>query len=168
MPHIMTVCTANICRSPLAEAVLRQALEVNGYQADWTVDSAGTWATVERGAARFTVQAAQARGLDVSNHRARMLDGAMMEKADLVLCMTASHVEALRLEFPDHRHKVFMLSEMIGKRFDVADPYGGERAEYEQMAEDVTRLLDEGLPRIVDLAQTNQQQRVAPSAAVRK
>lgn len=165
MPHVMLICTANICRSPLAEALLRQKLVTQSDSTDWTVDSAGTWATLERGAARFTIQMAQERGLDLSNHRARMLDAPMLNKADLVLCMTASHVEAICLEFPEAKQKTYQLSEMIGKRFDVPDPYGGGLADYQQMAEDVTRLLDAGLPRIVELAWRNHQLRQAIPAA---
>lgn len=154
MPHITIICTANICRSPLAEALLRRRLAHAGY-VDWTVSSAGTWAQRGNAAAPFSAELAAEQGLDLSGHRSQIITEEGLAAADLVICMASNHAEALRIEFPDHAHKIYRLSEMVGLRYDIADPYGGPRHEYERMGRDVARLIDEGLPRIVELTLAN-------------
>lgn len=154
MPHILFVCTANICRSPVAEALLRDRLEERGMDG-WTVRSAGTWAIQERGAARNSIRVAAERGLDVGDHRSRMVSREMLDEADLILCMESGHVEALKAEFPEAAGRIYLLSEMAGESFGISDPYRGPLEAYQEMAANVADLIDGGLQRIVDLAWAN-------------
>ncbi|MFO7540703.1 MAG: hypothetical protein R6X32_21910 [Chloroflexota bacterium] len=152
MPHILVVCTANICRSPVAEAVLRDRLHKEGLT-DWTVSSAGTWAVLTRPASRFSYELMAEQGLDISEHRATMVDAPQLKTADLVLCMESGHLEALRVEFPQYAHKIYLLSQTVGHHYSVADPYGGPLNAYRHMVQEITRLIETGLPRIIDLTQ---------------
>ena len=152
MPKILVICTANICRSPFAEALLEQRLKDAGFD-DFVVESAGTWAQLERPPARYSIRLAREMGLAIESHRARMVDEEMLAAADLVLTMTASHKEALQVEFRQHAPRIFLLSEMAGSHFDVADPYGGPWEDYLEMQSDVVRLVDDGLRRIAAAAQ---------------
>ncbi|MCL4803064.1 MAG: low molecular weight phosphotyrosine protein phosphatase [Anaerolineae bacterium] len=154
MPNVLIICTANICRSPVAAAMLQDRLRKRGL-ANWTVRSAGTWAIVARGASRYSIDVSRRGGLDISNHRARMVDEDQMNQADLVLTMEVGHAEALRAEFPKQAHKVYMLTEMTGHAYNVPDPYGGPLEGYEQMYDSLGELIDGGLDRIIDLAQKN-------------
>lgn len=154
MANILIVCTANICRSPVATGLLHDRLQRRGLT-DWNVASAGTWAIVPRGASRNSVEVMQRNGFDITAHRARMVDDRIIAGADLVLCMEVGHAEALRAEFPDEAHKVFLLSEMVDQTFSVSDPYGGPLSEYELMYEGIEDLIDSGLDRIIELASTN-------------
>ena len=97
MPHVLFICTANICRSPVAEGVLRRSLAERELT-DWTVSSAGTWAMVARRASTNSIEVMAQRGVDINSHRARMVDEEILAEADLVLCMETGHVEALRAE----------------------------------------------------------------------
>lgn len=154
MAHILIVCTANICRSPVAEGLLRDRLSRNGL-ADWTVASSGTWAQLERGASRNSVAVMQEHGHDISAHRSRMVTEEHLSQADLVLCMEVGHAEALRAEFPDNADKIYMLTEMIGRGYDVPDPYGGPYVEYERMYATIENLIDKGFDKIIELAEKN-------------
>ncbi len=158
MPHIIFVCTANICRSPVAEAVLRDRLQKRGL-AEWTVSSAGTWAMMKRGASRNSVLVLAEQGLDISHHQSQLIEGRHLVAADLVVCMESGHAEALRVEFPQHAGKIFMLSEMVNCHFSVNDPYGQSLDAYQEMAQEVTELIDSGLERILELAAANAAQR---------
>lgn len=158
MAHILVVCTANICRSPVGEALLRDRLQKRGL-VNWTVSSAGTWAHWVRGASQFSVELMAEQGLDISGHRARMIDESLLAQADLILCMEASHLEALQIEFPAYADKIYLFSEMIGLRFSVDDPYGEPLHRYQQMADELTTLVDDGLDRIIELADTNARRR---------
>ena len=155
MPHILVVCTANICRSPVAEAVLRDRLQRCGLL-DWTVDSAGTWGLDGRGASQHSITIMSEAGLDLQAHRARTITEEMLEKANLVICMESGHVEAIKAEFPQYKERVFLLSEMIGYRYSIGDPYGGPLENYKRMAKEITNIIDEGLERIVALASMNE------------
>lgn len=152
MPHILIVCTANICRSPVGAALLQRRLGERGME-DWSVSSAGTWARMRRGPARHSLKVAADRDLDISNHQSEMIKAEHLRDADLVLCMESGHVEALQAEFPQYGHKIYLFSEMTGKQYDIADPYGKTLPEYEIMARELEHLTEEGLERIITLAQ---------------
>ena len=160
MPQILIVCTANICRSPVVAALLKQRLDEKGYS-DWQVDSAGTWAVLSRGAANFSIQLMAEQGIDISHHHAKMINEAMIAQSDLVLCMELGHVEALQIEFNAYKNKIFALSEMAGKKYSVKDPYGNPIDDYRDMVAEVTRFLDAGFERIIALAEANHQARSA-------
>lgn len=158
MANIIIVCTANICRSPVAEAVLRDRLQARGLDG-WQISSAGTWALTEREASRFSIQVMAEEGLDISRHQAQMIKPEHLEMVDLVLCMEAGHAEALRVEFPGFASKITLLSEMVGRQFSISDPYGQPIEMYRQMAANVIEIIDDGLERIVELAEENARQR---------
>ena len=88
--RILLVCTGNICRSPLAAALLERALGERAAEGI-TVSSAGTgaWdgAPVSEGAYLVGLE----RGLDLSGHRARLLTRELVERADLILTMARHH-----------------------------------------------------------------------------
>ncbi len=153
MTTILFVCTGNICRSPMAAALLRRRLKEDEARADWRVISAGTWASEGRPASAYAAAEMADRGLDVRAHRSRSVTEALMEEASLVLVMTRNHLEALSVAFPDHADKVHLLSEMVGESRDVSDPYGGTRLEYAYIAQELEDLIDEGYERIVSLAE---------------
>ena len=160
MPQILIVCTANICRSPVVAALLTQRLEEKGFS-DWQVNSAGTWAVLSRGAARFSIQLMAEQGIDISDHRAKMINEALIAQSDLVLCMELGHVEALQIEFSDYQNRIFTLSEMVGKRYSIKDPYGSPISDYRHMVTEVTSLLDAGFARIVAITEANYLARTA-------
>ncbi len=154
MGNILIVCTANICRSPVAAAILRDRLRQRGL-AGWAVRSAGTWALAPRGASRYSIDVVSRYGLDISDHRSRMVEESFLREADLVLTMEDGHAEALRAEFSQQSHKVYMLTEMTGHTYNIADPYGGPLEEYEQMAAVLSEVIDGGLDRIIALVKEN-------------
>jgi protein-tyrosine phosphatase len=94
-PRVLVVCTANVCRSPVAAGLLRRALTSRPTAAgkDWIVASAGT-APVRADVDPNTIAAAAAIGLDVRHHIARHLDREILHRdgADLVLTMTRAHL----------------------------------------------------------------------------
>jgi protein-tyrosine phosphatase len=152
MANILIVCTANICRSPVVEALLAERLAQKGYHS-WQVASAGTWAMRGQAASRFSVEVLAEQGLDISDHQSSPVSHELLDWADLVLCLASGHAEALKAEFPTKAKKIYMLTEMSGRPYSVHDPYGEPRPAYERMVDEVKMLVDNGLERIIELAQ---------------
>lgn len=158
MPSVLVICTANICRSPVGEALLRDRLHKRGLD-DWSVTSAGTWAQAGLGAARHSQELMAEQGIDLSNHRSRMVEKSHLDDADLVLCMELGHAEALQVEFPENGKKVHLISEMVGRNHSIADPFGRPIEMYRAMLSELTEIVDSGLDRIVALAEENLRKR---------
>ncbi len=99
MPSVVLfVCHGNICRSPYAEGALRAQLGT-GAASVIHVRSAG-FIGPDRPSPRFAIEEAAARGVDLSQHRARMLSTHEVRSAELVCVVEPSQVEALRRRFP--------------------------------------------------------------------
>jgi len=155
MAAVLFVCTANVCRSPMASALFRRILEDKHEKADWRVESAGTWAVDDIPASLGSQQVMKERGIDISEHRSRRVDQEILTLFDLILTMESGHKEALRVEFPEFADRIFMLSEMVGQIYDVADPIGRPIDEYEKTALEIEMLLLTGFERIQELVNEN-------------
>ncbi|RPI81174.1 MAG: low molecular weight protein arginine phosphatase [Chloroflexi bacterium] len=155
MPSILFVCTANICRSPIASALFRATISKEVDASDWVIDSAGTWAVEGKPAAEYSQAVVKALGQDLSTHRSKSITMEMLRSYDLVLVMEAFHKEALAAEFPEYKGKIFQLSELTGRKFDVRDPYGSELEDYRDTAKLINGILREGLPKIRELLARN-------------
>ena len=155
MARILVICTANICRSPVAAALLRDRLRQRGLDG-WTVGSAGTWAMDARPASRYSVNVMGRHGFNITDHRATMVEERHLRDADLALTMEDGHAEALRAEFPAQAHKVYLLTEMIGRGYNIPDPYGGPEAGYQAMYDELVAVIDGGMERIIALARQNE------------
>jgi len=151
MKTILLICTGSICRSPMAVGFLREKLRQEGLEGEYRVRSAGVWALENQPPSAFACQVLAEWGIDISDHRSHDLTSEDVEEADLILTMEQGQAEAIKLEFPQHAHKVYLLSEMTGRRYNIRDPYGGSLLEYRQCAHEIEKLINEGFPRIMEL-----------------
>ena len=87
MPAILIVCTANICRSPIAMGMLRNMLAEKHVEGDWLVESAGTWGLEGDPAAAGSQAVMNNRGIDIGDHRARRVDYDLLQNFVLILTM---------------------------------------------------------------------------------
>ncbi len=114
--NILVVCIGNICRSPMAEALLK-ARAPSGVQ----VHSAGIGALVNKPADPLAVQLMQARGIDITGHRARQLMPEMVDQAELILVMEEGHQRYIRSVSPAACGKVHTLGKWLEQ--EIPDPY---------------------------------------------
>jgi protein-tyrosine phosphatase len=167
---VLMVCTGNICRSPMAEVLLREHLVARGVDA--RVRSAGTLAW--RGPATDeAVEVMDAHGLDLRAHRAQELTATLVAESDLIVGMTRNHVWGVTAHEPGADARAFVIGELVrlGPRVgprahgesardwaakvaagrgdgpigragdDVADPYGEPLTFYEATAARLDRDL---------------------------
>lgn len=149
---VLIVCSGNTCRSPMAEALLRRQIERAGDAPRLRVASAGTWGPSDAPAAALSQQLLAQEGLDLSAHRSRLLTQRELDDADLILVMTRTHKEDITQRFARAADKLYLFSEMIGKRDDIADPHGGELADYQACKKALEEIVTTGYARIVSLA----------------
>lgn len=147
--RVLMVCTANICRSPTAEGVLRDRLARLGLEATVQVDSAGTHASTSQALPpdpRSIAHAAR-RGYDLRDVRARRITPDDFAGFDLILAMDEDNLANLRSACPaEHRHKVELLMAYASERAPrvVPDPYYGGAAGFEWVL-DLIEVACDGL-----------------------
>ena len=122
MTSILVVCTGNICRSPIAEGFLRDALVRRFGSRAPAVSSAGTMGWEGSPASPESVIAAGERGSDIEAHEARELGRSMIEGADLILCMAGEHREAVGAAVPEAARRTFTLKELVRLLEDLPGP----------------------------------------------
>lgn len=143
MRTILFVCTANICRSPMAEAVFNALAEDTG--SPYRAKSAGLAALVGAPAASDAVQALLEIGVLLDpRHAARQVDEVMVAGADVVLTMTPRQTVELRKLFGHHAHKIHALAGYVGRgpNVGVPDPYGHTQAAYRASARQLLGYLE--------------------------
>ncbi len=138
--RVLLVCVGNICRSPVAEALLRQRLGADGPA---RVSSAGLQALEGSGMDPTAACLLREAGVAMAAHRARQATPALLRAADLVLAMERAHVEAVVARVPQMRGRVFRLGHWEG--VDVPDPYRQQRIAFEHVHALIERNLEHWL-----------------------
>ena len=135
--RILIVCVGNICRSPMAEVVLRKHL---GGGDEVIVESAGLAALVGNPIDPIAERVLADHGLTGQGHAARQVTEAMISKADLVLAMQRRHVGAIHAIAPQARGKTFLVGKWEGEE-EVPDPYGKTVPVFEDAYGRIDRML---------------------------
>ena len=134
------VCTANQCRSPMAEHLLRRQL---GPNSKWKVVSAGTSALPGLRASRYSIEAMAEIGVDIGAHRARLLTGDLVETAAVIITMTRSQRDEIASLYPRAVEKVFTLRSIArgSDDHDVDDPVGLSGADYVRTRDEIDEMM---------------------------
>jgi RpiB/LacA/LacB family sugar-phosphate isomerase len=146
MKTILFICTGNVCRSPMAEALFRHAMRGRG---EFRIFSAGLGAVDGQPPTQHSVRAMGELGVDISAQRSRMLTTDLVRQADIILGMTHSHVDTIALLYPAAAEKTFLLREfdetLETYEKDIGDPIGSAYGVYvdcrDQIEQGIASLL---------------------------
>ncbi|MDH3469735.1 MAG: low molecular weight protein arginine phosphatase [Acidimicrobiia bacterium] len=132
-PQILFVCTGNICRSAMAEAIARDRFESIHFS------SAGTHAIDGNAAFGHSATAASEIGVDLSKHRAQLITEEMMRNSSKVYALDAEHVDALAERFATFADKV----ELLDPAGDgIEDPYGTDLDAHRRVRDRIAASID--------------------------
>ncbi len=156
---IIVVCTANICRSPMAAALLRHALAAQPEPLrSIPVLSAGVAARDGDAVSENSVYALKKVGLDIAAHTSTALTQEMLNSASLILGMTESHRQMIQLQAEPVPKNIFLFREFMPQRGhkEIGDPFGGPIRLYEATRDEMV----EAIPSLLEFIKTQ----IAPKA----
>lgn len=130
--RILVVCVGNICRSPLAEHLLRRGLP------HLDVSSAGIGALVDKPADEMASTVALTHGINLEGHYARQLSKELIDQSDLVLVLEPGHKREVTAKYPHASGRVMLLDQWVGAK-GIPDPY--QRSQ--EFHEHVYELIDQ-------------------------
>ena len=133
--NILVVCVGNICRSPMAEALLKQRFP------NKNIDSAGVGALVGHPADPAALEIMTEQQLDITKHVAKQLDEILAKNADIIFTMSDGQTTWIEERWPFCRGKTFKLGHWKNK--DIADPYKHEMSAFETAYQDIVESLEQ-------------------------
>lgn len=139
---ILFVCTGNICRSPMAEALL-------GKGCRRTIGSAGLQGVDGEAVHPLAREQMDRRGIDISGHRARTVTPNMLLESGIILVMEAAHQAWLEAKMPMLRGRVHLLGHWRG--LEIIDPVRGGRSDFEWCAAQIEECLLDWSSHLVQL-----------------
>ncbi|WP_288776151.1 low molecular weight protein-tyrosine-phosphatase [uncultured Psychrobacter sp.] len=139
--NILVVCVGNICRSPMAEALLKQRFPKKN------IDSAGVGALVGHSADPAAIKIMQEQDIDITRHIAKQIDEKLAHKADLIFTMSDSQNKWIEERWPFCRGKTFKLGHWSGN--DIADPYKHEINAFITAYQDIVKGINEWQDKIL-------------------
>ena len=154
MLNILFVCTANTCRSPMAEFIAKNIFKHENLEAK--VNSAGTITIDGEKVSENAVNALTDLKLldtelknEILEHRSKAIDFDMIIENDFIFTMTYDHMIFLTNNFPEQQKKIFVLGDFAcEKRHDVIDPFGGDLEIYKKCALEIYDLIYLSLKKI--------------------
>lgn len=138
--HILVVCVGNICRSPIAAALLK------AQYPDKHIDSAGVSAVVGSRVDAKAQAVMSVYNIDMSEHVAKQINESLITKADLILTMSTGQTKWLEERWLHCRGKTFRIGHWLDK--DIADPYQHEQAVFEATRQDIVDSLSQWTERL--------------------
>jgi protein-tyrosine-phosphatase len=151
--NILFVCTGNTCRSAMAAYLAAHIKDNQMPQSNFRFDSAGIAAVDGYPASENAVAALKEWNIDIADHRSKKFQSYMVDKTDMIACMTGMHKNAILSAYPEAADKVFSLGELSGSLEEIPDPYMGSLSLY-RLTRDV--LKDEILQMLKKLSENEE------------
>ncbi len=143
MKHVIFVCTGNICRSPMAEGLLKHEL---GVGSDIKVTSAGIAAGEGMPPSTHSVTAMNDLGIDITDQRSCQLTPELVASADYLFVMTYGHLDAILMMYPEAGDKTYLVRHFIEDETllhrDISDPIGQSEQVYRHCRDEIASAME--------------------------
>lgn len=145
MKKIMFVCTGNVCRSAMAEGLLKKMLQDNNINNIY-VCSSGLHAYNGQYATDEAIKVMKEEyNVDILNHTSENVRNSKIEEMDLILCATHAQMTTIEYEYPNIDHKVFTMKEYVNgpetTDKDIEDPWGYPMDVYRKCAKQINEVI---------------------------
>ncbi len=143
---IVFLCTGNVCRSPMGEAMLKHAIDAlpnDDPLKSFEVVSAGTSTIDGMKPSDNSIEAMRRVGIDISKYRSSKLTQKMIDEAFAIFAMEDGHLETLKSQFINPPKRILTVQELNpdARSADVPDPYGGDLNEYLDVRDDIVQAM---------------------------
>lgn len=148
---VMFICTGNICRSAMAEGLLKKIVKDNN--SDIETYSCGIYAEDGDYATYNAIEVAKYYDVDISKHRATNIKNSKIDEMDLILCATNSHKNMVISMYPNLTTKVYTMKEYAkideeGKDMDIKDPWSYDMDVYSRCIQEINTCLEKTIERL--------------------
>jgi protein-tyrosine-phosphatase len=151
LKRLLFVCSGNTCRSPLAEGIAKIKFPQN-LSEDIEITSAGSSAIEGLPASDTAVQVAGEQGIDISQHKTRLLSRSLVKRADLIVTMASKHRQTVGILEPSALEHTYLLTDFCDDETgDVPDPVGGDVQVYMRTFQIIEKCLDSMKHRLTEL-----------------
>lgn len=151
---VMYICTGNICRSAMAEAMLKNKIEKDDkLKGKLEVCSCGTFAEDGDTSTQEAIDVMEEYGIDLKTHRATNIASSKIKDMDVILCATNSHKMMVLRMYPELKSKVYTMKEYIGETedLDIKDPWGYNIAVYRMCAAEIENTIEKSIQKWYNL-----------------
>lgn len=149
MKKIMFICTGNICRSAMADGLMKKLIQDNQKQVE--VYSCGIFAEDGEGPTFNAKEAIKQYDVDINNHKATNIRNSKIKEMDVILCATLAHKNNVISMYPELKDKIFTIKEYADydkNDLDIPDPWGYDIETYRLCAETINKCLKKIIEKI--------------------
>lgn len=148
---IMFICTGNICRSAMAEAIMKKEVLERGL--NFEIYSCGTYAENGEMASYNAIETMKKYDIDLNCHRSTNINNSNILDMDLILCATFSHKATVFHLYPELKDKIYTMkeyAELLGddRNYDIKDPWGYNMQTYMNCAEEISLCINKILEKL--------------------
>lgn len=151
---ISFICSGNICRSPMAEGILKNELSNSKYKDIAEVNSAGTLNLQHSPAHVHALKISENKNIDINNHISKHIQANIMRESNLVIAMALDHFAYLKKQYPAFKNKIVLIKQWKKERIltnpSIADPIGHGEKYFENTFKEISVEIKRIMPYLLN------------------